>query len=176
VKRLHLITQLASEALERADLQMSHEPFSTRELAQFQLLQQTFLPRELPQSASLDLASAYLPARDAPVGGDWYDTFTVDGGIFIVIGDVAGHGVEAAAVMTQLRNPTRAVAVEDPSPAGVLTRLNRMICHLEPGGTASAVVALWNESAGRSFEPLPVTSRFCGAGQASLDFSPFLKV
>jgi serine phosphatase RsbU (regulator of sigma subunit) len=147
-KRLNLIAQLTSEALERAALQVSQERLRVRERAESQLLQRAFLPKELPQSESLELAAVYLPARDAPMGGDWYDAFPVDGGICLVIGDVAGHGVDSAAVMAQLRNAVRAFADEDPSPARVLSRLNRMMCRLEPGATASAIVALWNESTG----------------------------
>ena len=148
VKRLDLIAQLAAEALERAELHQRQERISIRERAESQLLQHAFLPRVLPQTGNLSLAAVYLPARDAPMGGDWYDAFPVDGGICLVIGDVAGHGVQSAAVMAQLRNAVRAFADEDPSPARVLTRLNRMMCRLEPGVTASAIVALWNESAG----------------------------
>jgi serine phosphatase RsbU (regulator of sigma subunit) len=61
---------------------------------------------------------------------------------------VAGHGLQSAAVMGQLRNTVRAYAIEDSSPAQVLTRLNRMMCRLEPGEFASAIVAVWDEERG----------------------------
>ncbi len=76
------------------------------------------------------------------MGGDWYDVFPVTGGTCLVIGDVAGHGVQSAAVMGQLHNSARAYATEDPSPSSVLARLNRMMCRLEPGEYATATVAL----------------------------------
>jgi serine phosphatase RsbU (regulator of sigma subunit) len=144
-RRLDLIAQLAAQALDRALLyERERGQPSARERAEAHLLQEAFLPRELPDSDNLELAAAYLPARDAAMGGDWYDAFPVQGGTCLVIGDVAGHGMQAAAVMAQLRNAVRAFADEDPAPDRVLTRLNRMQCRLEPGETATAIVATWD--------------------------------
>jgi serine phosphatase RsbU (regulator of sigma subunit) len=149
VRTLDLVANLAAQALERAVLtQRENERASTRERADAQLLQDAFLPRSLPTTDSLDLAAVYLPASDAAMGGDWYDVFPVTGGTCLVIGDVVGHGVQSAAVMGQLRNTVRAYAVEDPSPARVLTRLNRMMCRLQPGEYATAIVAVWDEERG----------------------------
>jgi serine phosphatase RsbU (regulator of sigma subunit) len=149
VRNLDLVANLAAQALERAILtEREHERASTRERADAQLLQDAFLPRTLPTTDTLDLAAVYLPASDAAMGGDWYDVFPVTGGTCLVIGDVAGHGVQSAAVMGQLRNTVRAYAVEDPSPARVLTRLNRMMCRLQPGEYATAIVAVWDEERG----------------------------
>jgi serine phosphatase RsbU (regulator of sigma subunit) len=149
VRSLDLVANLAAQALERAILtEREHERASTRERADAQLLQDAFLPRSLPTTDTLDLAAVYLPASDAAMGGDWYDVFPVTGGTCLVIGDVVGHGVQSAAVMGQLRNTVRAYAVEDPSPARVLTRLNRMMCRLQPGEYATAIVAVWDEERG----------------------------
>jgi serine phosphatase RsbU (regulator of sigma subunit) len=149
VRTLDLVANLAAQALERAVLtQREHERASTRERADAQLLQDAFLPRSLPTTDTLDVAAVYLPASDAAMGGDWYDVFPVTGGTCLVIGDVAGHGVQPAAVMGQLRNTVRAYATEDPSPATVLTRLNRMMCRLQPGEYATAIVAVWDEERG----------------------------
>jgi serine phosphatase RsbU (regulator of sigma subunit) len=149
VRRLDLIAQMAAQALDRALLyERERGQASAWERAEAHLLQEAFLPRVLPQTGSLGLAAAYLPARDAAMGGDWYDAFPVDGGLFLVIGDVAGHGLRSAAVMAQLRNAVRAFADEDPTPERVLTRLNRMLCRLEPDETATAIVAVWNAAAG----------------------------
>jgi serine phosphatase RsbU (regulator of sigma subunit) len=143
---LDLIAKLAAQALERAVLyQLEHEEVKSRERLDAQLLQDAFLPRTLPKTKSLDVAATYLPASDAAMGGDWYDVFPVKGGTCLVIGDVAGHGLQSAAVMGQLRNTVRAYAIEDPSPAAVLTRLNTMMCQLEDGEHASAIVALWDD-------------------------------
>jgi serine phosphatase RsbU (regulator of sigma subunit) len=149
LRALDLIANLAAQALERAVLSQHEQEFaSSRERLDAQLLQDAFLPRELPKTDTLDMAAVYLPASDAAMGGDWYDVFPVDGGTCIVVGDVAGHGLQSAAVMGQLRNTVRAYAVEDASPARVLSRLNRMMCQLEPGQHASAIVAVWNEGSG----------------------------
>jgi serine phosphatase RsbU (regulator of sigma subunit) len=149
LRTLDLVAKLAAQGLERALLtQREHERASTRERADAQLFQDAFLPRSLPATATLDVAAVYLPASDAAMGGDWYDVFPVTGGTCLVIGDVAGHGVQSAALMGQLRNTVRAYAIEDPSPARVLTRLNRMMCRLEPGGYATAIVAVWDEESG----------------------------
>jgi serine phosphatase RsbU (regulator of sigma subunit) len=149
IRRLDLIAHIAAQALDRALLSKRERGQVTAwERAEAHLLQEAFLPRVLPQTDSLGLAAAYLPARDAAMGGDWYDAFPVEGGLCLVIGDVAGHGLRSAAVMAQLRNAVRAFADEDPTPERVLTRLNRMLCRLEPEETATAIVAVWNAAAG----------------------------
>jgi serine phosphatase RsbU (regulator of sigma subunit) len=149
LNRLESIARMAATALERALAynQDLGQPWS-RDRAQARLLQDAFLPRVLPATADIEVAAAYAPARDAPMGGDWYDVFPVDGGVCLVVGDVAGHGRQAAAMMVQLRNAVRAFADEDPAPERVLARLNRMLCRLEPGETATAIVALWEPATG----------------------------
>ena len=144
-RRLDLIAQMAASALERAQLhQRRDEVDRQREKADAQLLQDIFLPRDLPDVEHLEIAAVYLPASDAAMGGDWYDAFPVDGGTCFVVGDVAGHGLQAAAVMAQLRNAARAYAVEHQSPAQVLTQLNRLLCRLEPTETATIIVLTWD--------------------------------
>jgi serine phosphatase RsbU (regulator of sigma subunit) len=168
LRTLDLISNLAAQSLDRAVLyQNERERSSTRDRADALLFQDAFLPRELPHTPTLDVAAVYLPASDAAMGGDWYDVFPVEGGTCFVIGDVAGHGVQSAAVMGQLRNTVRAYAFEDPSPARVLTRLNQMMCHLEPGEHATATVAVWDERSGtllRSNAGHPPVLR-CRAGE-----------
>jgi serine phosphatase RsbU (regulator of sigma subunit) len=167
-RNLDLIANLAAQALERAVLhQRQQEQASNQERADAQLLQDAFLPRVLPNNETLDVAAVYLPASDAAMGGDWYDVFPVDGGTCLVIGDVAGHGLQSAGVMAQLRNTVRAYAIEDPSPASILTRLNNMMCRLEKGEHASAIVAVWDERQGtllRSNAGHPPVLR-CRAGE-----------
>jgi len=150
-RRLELIATLAAQALERVLLtELQHIEMAAREQAASRLLHTTFLPSQLPRLENLEIAVAFLPAADAPVGGDWYDVFPVEGGTCMVVGDVAGHGLRAAAVMALLRNAARAYAIDEPSPARVLTRLNRLLCRLEPGETATAVVGVWDD-ASRTF-------------------------
>jgi serine phosphatase RsbU (regulator of sigma subunit) len=117
---------------------------------QFQsaVISRAFLPADLPNSQGLMVAAVYLPSDDSQLGGDWYDAFTVHGKVVLVIGDVAGHGLHSAAVMGQLRNATRAYAAEDTAPDAIMSRLNRMICKLQPGEIASMIVAVWEPESG----------------------------
>jgi serine phosphatase RsbU (regulator of sigma subunit) len=148
IRRLELIAELGALALSRADLERDRGMQVAQETADAHVLQEAFLPAVLPQTDRLELAAAYLPARDAPMGGDWYDAFPVDGGMCLVVGDVGGHGLQSAAVMAQLRNAVRAFADEDPTPERVVTRLNRLLCRLEPDETATVIVAVWDEKTG----------------------------
>src|SRR5262249_6681411 len=71
-------------------------------------LQRSLLPDEMPELPNVALRARYVPGGLAEVGGDWYDVVSLSGtGLGVVIGDVAGHGVHAAAVMGQLRNALR---------------------------------------------------------------------
>ncbi|MFI9270938.1 SpoIIE family protein phosphatase [Kitasatospora sp. NPDC052896] len=84
-----------------------------------------------PAVAGLEVAARYLPAeREAHVGGDWYDALTLpDGSVLIVVGDVSGHGLPAAAGMAQLRYALRGLAFTGVGPEVLLGRLNRMLFH-----------------------------------------------
>jgi serine phosphatase RsbU (regulator of sigma subunit) len=98
-------------------------------------LQHTLLPTSLPMLPGYELAVRYLPAGGTPdVGGDWYDAFCVEPGgpISVVVGDVAGHGLDAAALMGHLRTALRAYAVEGHSPSETLVLLSRLLAVTEP--------------------------------------------
>nr|WP_281371648.1 SpoIIE family protein phosphatase [Petropleomorpha daqingensis] len=97
-----------------------------------------------PQPGHLEIAVRYVPAaREAQVGGDWYDVFAQpDGSTMLVIGDVAGHDTEAAACMAQLRGLLRGIAYDSAqSPAQVLARLDAAIDGLGLGAMATVLVA-----------------------------------
>jgi serine phosphatase RsbU (regulator of sigma subunit) len=102
----------------------------THEIAE--ALQRSLLPDRLPQIPDLALAARYVPATaDMEVGGDWYDVIQIRGGLIgLAIGDVAGHGPQAAATMGQLRMALRAYAVQDPSPASVMSGVHQLVSHL----------------------------------------------
>lgn len=94
-------------------------------------LQQMLLPEELPSVSGLRVEARYQPGGSGAVGGDWYDLFPLsEGRVGLVIGDVMGHGVAAAALMAQLRSALRAYAVDGEPPSVVLGRLDRMMRHL----------------------------------------------
>jgi len=98
-------------------------------------LQHALLPDRLPAPAGAVLAARYLPAaREADVGGDFYDALELaDGRLALAIGDVAGKGLTAAAVVGRVRAAWRAYALEDPDPATVLGRLD-VFLSVESGG------------------------------------------
>lgn len=104
---------------------------------------QRSLLRQPPTPAALQLAVRYQPAsQGAHVGGDWYDAFVTTGGAtMLVVGDVTGHDVEAAATMGQLRNLLRGMAYDsDDSPAALLGRLDAAMDGLHVGTLATAVL------------------------------------
>jgi serine phosphatase RsbU (regulator of sigma subunit)/anti-sigma regulatory factor (Ser/Thr protein kinase) len=124
-------------ALERVSLLEARRHVATT-------LQESLLTTSAPAVAHLDVATTYAPAsRTDQVGGDWYDAVVLDDdSALLVIGDVAGHDVHAAAQMGQLRSMLRALAwSHDESPAALLTLLDRANERLGPHATATAVVA-----------------------------------
>ena len=92
-------------------------------------LQRSLLPERLPAIEGVELAARYLPgAGEAAIGGDWYDVLErPDGRVALVVGDVVGHGLRAAASMGQLRNAFRAYGMVEASPAEVVARINRLV-------------------------------------------------
>jgi signal transduction histidine kinase/DNA-binding response OmpR family regulator len=95
-------------------------------------LQHSLLPQSLPRVPGAIVASRYLPgSTEAEVGGDWYDVILdPDDQLFLIIGDVVGKGVQAAAGMGQLRNALRAYILEGFDCGEALTRLNRLVDNL----------------------------------------------
>jgi PAS domain S-box-containing protein len=120
---LVLAEELAGHAAAVIDRARRHD----REREAAHTLQRSLLPDKLPQLAGIAAAARYLPgSAGAEVGGDWYDVIRLpDGGVGLVIGDVAGHDMGAAAEMGQLRNALRAYAVGHDSPSVVLHELRR---------------------------------------------------
>ncbi|MFE7767000.1 PP2C family protein-serine/threonine phosphatase [Streptomyces sp. NPDC057438] len=119
---------------------------------------QRALLTELPTTPGLGLAARYLPAtRGLNIGGDWYDAFRQpDGSLITVIGDVTGHGLRAAVMMSQLRTALRAYAVDGETPGRLLTRLHLFLHHLQPDLYATAVIA--------RFHPREPTLTWAAAG------------
>lgn len=92
-------------------------------------LQRALLPDTFPRVDGAIFHAAYRPASDeAEVGGDWYDAFALpDGRIAISMGDVAGHGLEAATVMGEIRQAMRTIAVTETEPSQVLQHVNDVL-------------------------------------------------
>ncbi|MDQ1012530.1 serine phosphatase RsbU (regulator of sigma subunit)/PAS domain-containing protein [Streptomyces sp. V4I23] len=112
-------------------------------------LQDALLPRRLPVVDHVDTVGRYLPGTQGmEVGGDWYDVVETGQGLAIVIGDVQGHGVSAAATMGQLRSAVRALAVSGHSPEEVMSGTNRLLIDLDPGQFASCCYIVLDPATG----------------------------
>lgn len=109
-------------------------------------LQRSLLPRSPPQRPGLAVASRYLPAQAASeIGGDWFDVIVLGGDkTALVVGDVMGSGVSAAASMGQLRTATRTLAGLDLDPAQVLQQLDHITEDLEQDTIATCVYAVYD--------------------------------
>ncbi|MEU0273445.1 SpoIIE family protein phosphatase [Streptomyces sp. NPDC006307] len=114
-------------------------------------LQRSLLPQELEQPDDLRVAATYQPGgTDAAVGGDWYDVITLGAGrTALVIGDVMGRGVRAAAVMGQLRTAVRAYARLDLPPHEVLQLLDGLASEIDASQIATCVYAVHDPNEGR---------------------------
>lgn len=128
---------------------LAHSEAESEERTRLALqLQHAIMP---PSQGPLDLrglriAVRYRPAAsDALVGGDWYDTVVLPSQqILLCVGDVAGHGIEAATSMVVLRNALRGLAVTGAGPGQLLTWLNLVSHHLSEQVTATAVCGLYD--------------------------------
>ncbi|MFF9761005.1 SpoIIE family protein phosphatase [Streptomyces caelestis] len=114
-------------------------------------LQRSLLPQELEEPDDLRVAATYHPGgTEAAVGGDWYDVITLGGGrTALVIGDVMGRGVRAAAVMGQLRTAVRAYARLDLPPHEVLQLLDGLAMEIDANQIATCVYAIHDPNEGR---------------------------
>jgi PAS domain S-box-containing protein len=131
----------ASDIHERKQMEEALRRVYEREHRVAETLQRSLLPEKLPQIEGVALAARYLPAgAGAAVGGDWYDAAELpDGRVALVVGDVVGHGLRAAAVMGQLRNAFRAYTIIDATPAELIARLNRLVMTAGEGVMATVL-------------------------------------
>ncbi|WP_037908837.1 fused response regulator/phosphatase [Actinacidiphila yeochonensis] len=114
-----------------------------REHALALTLQSTFLPVSLPSTPLAELAVRYLPAsRTAEIGGDFYEALTVRDGLLLAVGDVAGHSLDAAVVMGELRHALRAYALEGHGPVEILTLLDHLLQQVDASVGATLCVVL----------------------------------
>ncbi|WHX16391.1 SpoIIE family protein phosphatase [Streptomyces malaysiensis subsp. malaysiensis] len=130
---------LAEELCVQAALSLDNARRYTRERAAALALQRSLLPQELSGGAAADLAGRYLPSdRHEGVGGDWMDAIGLPGGrIALVIGDVIGHGINAAAAMGRMRTAVHTLAALDQHPAELLDHLDKVTAQLAERGTWS---------------------------------------
>ncbi|CAL9339484.1 SpoIIE family protein phosphatase [Streptomyces sp. enrichment culture] len=120
---------VADELVARTAVCIDNARRFTREHTAALSLQHSLLPRNLPRLTAVDFAHRYLPADSkSGVGGDWFDVITLSGArVGLVVGDVVGHGLGAAATMGRLRTSVRVLARQDLAPDELLTRLDDLI-------------------------------------------------
>ncbi|MFD1540697.1 SpoIIE family protein phosphatase [Nonomuraea guangzhouensis] len=129
--------------------QLAHSEQQTAERNRLALqLQRAIMPptRETTDAFGLRIAVRYRPAeKDHLVGGDWYDAVVLPSKqVLLSVGDVAGHGIEAATGMVVLRNALRGLAATGAGPAQLLTWLNLVAHHLTDSVTATAICGLYD--------------------------------
>ncbi|MET7321810.1 SpoIIE family protein phosphatase [Streptomyces sp. NPDC005549] len=156
----------AEELTARAAVCIDNARRYTREHATAVSLQRSLLPPDLPRQDAVEVAHRYLPAR-AGVGGDWFDVIPLSGArVALVVGDVVGHGLQAAATMGRLRTAVLTFSALDLPPEDVLFHLDQLVTRLDAayqaGGEdhtvtgATLVYAVYDPTSGRCV--------FAGAG------------
>jgi sigma-B regulation protein RsbU (phosphoserine phosphatase) len=139
--------ELLQMAADRAALALHSMMSQDNELAAV-ALQRSLLPTALPAVPGLDLAARYVTGAGT-VGGDWYDVFVLpDGRLGVVVGDVAGSGLDAAVIMGRLRSALRAYVLENADPAAALRLLDRKIQYFEPGAMATVLYGVYTPGTG----------------------------
>ncbi|UJV39774.1 SpoIIE family protein phosphatase [Streptomyces sp. AMCC400023] len=123
---------LAQEIAARAAIAVDNARRYTHARATALTLQRSLLPRRTPRQSAVDVAFRYLPAdAQGGVGGDWYDVIPLSGArVALVVGDVVGHGIHAAATMGRLRTAVRTLADIDLPPDELLTHLDDVVLRL----------------------------------------------
>jgi serine phosphatase RsbU (regulator of sigma subunit)/PAS domain-containing protein len=112
----------------RAAVAVENARLYTERARTAQTLQDSLLPRRLPDLPHYRTAVTYLSAEQgADVGGDFYDLFAVEGGAMVILGDVTGKGVQAAALTAMIRHSAKTAARFDPRPACVLSVVNDVL-------------------------------------------------
>ncbi|WP_411149813.1 SpoIIE family protein phosphatase [Streptomyces sp. A30] len=124
---------LAQELAGRAAICIDNARRYTREHNTALALQRSLLPRGRPEQSAVDIAYRYLPAQ-AGVGGDWFDVIPLSGArVALVVGDVVGHGLHAAATMGRLRTAVHNFCSLDLPPDELLTHLDDLVGRLDRG-------------------------------------------
>lgn len=134
-------------AATRDQLAHTEQQASERNRLTLQLQHAIMPPEQIPLAVpGLDLAVRYRPAETQHlVGGDWYDAVVLPSGrVLLCVGDVAGHGIDAATSMVVLRNALRGLAVTGAGPGQLLSWLNMVTHHLTVSVTATAVCGLYD--------------------------------
>ncbi len=142
----HYHTQVALAAT-RDQLADSEQRVAEEHLLALRLQQAIMPPDEQPvEAAGIDVAVRYRPVGEGRlVGGDWYDALLMPSqDVLLVVGDVAGHGIDAVTGMVAARNSLRGLAITGSGPAELLRMLNGVMCDLTSGVVGTVVCGLYN--------------------------------
>ncbi|MEU6141013.1 SpoIIE family protein phosphatase [Streptomyces sp. NPDC047081] len=120
---------LAEDLVSRAAVCVDNARRYSRERDAALVLQRSLLPRRLPEQDAVEVAACYRPADELTgLGGDWYDLITLSGArVALVVGEVPGHGIDAAAAMGRLRTAVRTLAALDLPPEEILAHLDDLV-------------------------------------------------
>ncbi|MFI0817891.1 SpoIIE family protein phosphatase [Streptomyces sp. NPDC021098] len=128
---------LTEELVARAAVAIDNARRYTREHSMAVTLQRSLLPQGLPEQDALEVAHRYLPAQ-AGVGGDWFDVIPLPGArVALVVGDVVGHGLHAAATMGRLRTAVHNFSALDLPPDEILTHLDELVTRFDQDQVAA---------------------------------------
>jgi serine phosphatase RsbU (regulator of sigma subunit) len=152
--------QLAEQVAARAAVAIENARLYSERSLIAHTLQQSLLPAQLPQLPGYELASVYIPAFESTeVGGDFYDVWRVESGWMIIIGDVTGKGVQAAALTSLVRHTMRTASEFEASPAKLLARVDQTL-HGQPSRSVCTALCLCLEDNRATLavggHPLPV--------------------
>ncbi|MFJ5775232.1 SpoIIE family protein phosphatase [Streptomyces sp. NPDC093094] len=149
---------LATELVSKAAVYIDNARLYGRERIQVVTLQRTLLPRATPRTPGLEVSSCYTPTPDpAGVGGDWFDVVALPSGrSAVMVGDVMGRGLAAAATTGRLRTVARTLMALDIAPERVLARLDLAVRDLEEDQVATCLCAV--------YDPYGSTFRIASAG------------
>jgi PAS domain S-box-containing protein len=143
--------RLASDLAARAAVHIDNARLYTREHHAAVTLQRSLLPRDIPPVPGLDIAYRYQPAsRAAEVGGDWFDVIPLGNGqTALVVGDVTGHGIHAAAIMGQLRTTTATLARLGCPPEEIMAQLGGVVAGHGDEAGATCLYAVYDPASRR---------------------------
>jgi sigma-B regulation protein RsbU (phosphoserine phosphatase) len=120
------LLEILQREIEESQATKRRDAKQQREFEDARLIQRGLLPAAMPQATGVQLASSWQPANG--VGGDCFDAITFASGVGLTIADVAGKGVPAALLMSNLQAAVRAFAQETTAPGTVCTSVNRLLC------------------------------------------------
>ncbi|WP_109000858.1 SpoIIE family protein phosphatase [Streptomyces rishiriensis] len=124
---------LAEDLVSRAAVCVDNARRYTRERDAALVLQRNLLPRRLPEQDAVEVSACYRPADELTgLGGDWYDLIPLSGArVALVVGEVPGHGIDAAAAMGRVRTAVRTLAALDLRPEEILAHLDDQVARMD---------------------------------------------